>query len=117
MNENCDEKPWYLAKRQGQVGLVQGVYVEVADAAGDPLFTPRGQPDAKPVGAASSPAAGGGRARVAFEYQAQRDDELDLVFDEVIIVHQRSDSGWWEGELVSTKRRGHFPANYVVDMA
>jgi hypothetical protein len=137
------------AKRQGQVGLVQGVYVEVADAAGDPLFTPRGQPDAKPVGAASSPAGGGGgRARVAFEYQAQRDDELDLVFDEVIIVHQRynvslqlfsimawltrtahaarthtshtrthrSDSGWWEGELVATKRRGLFPANYV-DMA
>ncbi len=119
---------------------MQGVYVEVADAAGDPLFTPRSQPDAKLVDAASSPTAGGGgRARVAFEYQAQRDDELGLVVDDVIIVHQRynvslcdcyprhsladthtphrSDSGWWEGELVSTKRRGLFPANYVVDMA
>ena len=69
------------------MGLVQGVYVEVAD---DPLFTPRSQPDAKPVDAASSPTAGGGgRARVAFEYQAQRDDELGLVVDDVIIVHQR----------------------------
>jgi hypothetical protein len=80
------------AKRRGQVGLVQGIYVEVADAAGEPLFTPRGRPDAQqhqPEAPTLNNAGTADRARVAFEYQAQRDDELDLKANEILVVYQR----------------------------
>ena len=42
--------------------------------------------------------AGQPKCRVLFEYEAQRDDELNLQPGEIVTI-LREDEGWWEGEL------------------
>lgn len=50
-----------------------------------------------------------------YDYSAQRNDELDFVKGDEIIVLVRENENWCLGELVKTRRQGYFPANYVQD--
>lgn len=50
-----------------------------------------------------------------YDYTAQRNDELDFVKGDEIIVLVRENENWCLGELAKNKRQGYFPANYVQD--
>jgi hypothetical protein len=50
--------------------------------------------------------------KVLFDYEAQREDELQLVEGEEIIVLEQDDSGWWKGQSKDSKI-GLFPANFT----
>ena len=54
---------------------------------------------------------------VLYDYNAQRNDELDLVKGEELLVLVRENENWWMGEQTRTKKQGYFPANYVQDAA
>jgi len=47
-----------------------------------------------------------------YDYQAQRDDELSFVINDVISVVDCRDADWWHGQLYG--RTGLFPSNYVT---
>lgn len=65
--------------------------------------TPPATPD-KPV--AQMPAAKKSKpvekCRVAFDYEADHEDELSLVKGEIVIILDKTstDAGWWQGEIV-----------------
>jgi hypothetical protein len=50
-----------------------------------------------------------------YDYTAQRNDELDFVKGDEILVLVRENENWCLGELLKTRRQGYFPANYVQD--
>ena len=47
-----------------------------------------------------------------YDYQAQRDDELSFVVNDVIRVLDHPDTDWWHGQLHG--HTGLFPSNYVA---
>ncbi|KAG0444443.1 hypothetical protein HPB47_013788 [Ixodes persulcatus] len=52
------------------------------------------------------------RARVAYSYQPQNEDELHLEVSDLIEVLEEVEEGWWKGVLRG--RVGVFPSNFVV---
>ena len=50
-----------------------------------------------------------------YDYTAQRNDELDFVKGDEIVVLVRENENWCLGEMVKTRQQGYFPANYVQD--
>eukprot|EP00127_Corallochytrium_limacisporum_P007304 Clim_evm45s246 gene=Clim_evmTU45s246 len=52
------------------------------------------------------------RVQALFDFQAIEDGELSFKKDEVIVLLDDSNEGWWYGELKSKK--GLFPSNYVT---
>lgn len=61
----------------------------------------------------SAPAGGGLRqqVRALYNYDATEDSELSFKANERLVVLQKDDSGWWQGEL--NGRVGMFPSNFV----
>ncbi|KJE90783.1 nck1 protein [Capsaspora owczarzaki ATCC 30864] len=53
------------------------------------------------------------QARVKFQYQATRDDELSLNKGEIVDVLTKEDDGWWQARVHG--RVGWFPSNYVAE--
>lgn len=49
--------------------------------------------------------------RALYNYDATEDSELSFKANEKLIVLQKDDSGWWQGEL--NGRVGMFPSNFV----
>lgn len=52
---------------------------------------------------------------VVYEYQAEKEDELELKEGAIIGVIHKNDDGWWEG-VDDQGRRGLFPSNYVEQL-
>jgi hypothetical protein len=52
-------------------------------------------------------------AIIKYNYKSQQPDELSLVKGAKIRVLEKSDDGWWKGELDGVI--GWFPSNYVVE--
>lgn len=52
-------------------------------------------------------------ATVKYNYKSQQPDELALTKGSKIIVLEKSDDGWWKGDLDG--QIGWFPSNYVVE--
>ena len=52
-------------------------------------------------------------ASVKYSYKAQQPDELSLSKGTKISVLEKSDDGWWKGELGG--QVGWFPSNYVIE--
>lgn len=52
-----------------------------------------------------------GQSVAQFHYAASQDDELTIHPGDVINVYDKSDEGWWQGELKG--KYGLFPASYV----
>ncbi|XP_068101694.1 nostrin [Hyperolius riggenbachi] len=54
-----------------------------------------------------------GLCHVMYPYKPQRNDELSLQKGDQIIIHKRSEDGWWFGTL--NGKKGFFPATYVEE--
>lgn len=52
-----------------------------------------------------------GQSVAQFHYAANQDDELTIHPGDIINVYDKSDEGWWQGELKG--KYGLFPASYV----
>ena len=46
-----------------------------------------------------------------YDYQADKDDELTFIENQIIYVIKKNDDGWFEGVMEGV--RGLFPGNYV----
>ncbi|XP_072275191.1 nostrin [Pyxicephalus adspersus] len=51
--------------------------------------------------------------QVLYPYEPQRNDELGLQKGDLVIIHKKSDDGWWYGTL--NGKKGYFPSTYVED--
>ena len=49
-----------------------------------------------------------------YDFTATKDDQLDLVKGDIIILSKTSDEGWWRGFRMRDTIKGWFPASYVV---
>jgi len=54
-------------------------------------------------------------AIVKYNYKSQQSDELSLTKGAEVTVLEKSDDGWWKGEL--NEKIGWFPSNYVIEQA
>jgi len=52
-------------------------------------------------------------AKAVFKFEGAQADDLSFDEDDVIIVLQKDESGWWTGRNVHTGQEGDFPFNYV----
>ncbi|KAJ9067773.1 hypothetical protein DSO57_1035832 [Entomophthora muscae] len=50
-------------------------------------------------------------------YEAQQDDEVTLNLNDVILIEEENESGWWLGKNLMTDKRGLFPSNFVMSLA
>ena len=50
---------------------------------------------------------------VQYAYEAQEDNEMDLIEGELIEQIEQLDEGWWSGVGAHGAKQGLFPANYV----
>ncbi len=57
------------------------------------------------------------RVVALYDYTGQRNDELSLCKGDELLVLVRENENWWMGEMVTSKKQGYFPANYVQDKA
>ncbi|XP_014347076.1 nostrin [Latimeria chalumnae] len=55
-----------------------------------------------------------GACKALYDFQAKRDDELNLQAGDIIIIQQKDDEGWWYGTLQGKK--GYFPSTYVEEL-
>ncbi|KAL0481267.1 myosin heavy chain [Acrasis kona] len=56
------------------------------------------------------------KLRAAYGYDATAGDELTLKEGDLLYLIEKDPSGWWEGELIATGKRGLFPGNYVQEL-
>jgi SH3 domain len=61
-----------------------------------------------------APAAKVIKANAVYNYQKDRDSDLQLTVGEVVTVLSKNDNGWWHGE--GQHGVGDFPSNYVVEI-
>ncbi|CAL1287986.1 unnamed protein product [Larinioides sclopetarius] len=54
------------------------------------------------------------QCRALYEYEAKLSDELSLQPGDIIILVQKTDDGWWQGELNGNV--GVFPSTYVEEL-
>lgn len=52
--------------------------------------------------------------RALHKYEPQSSDEMRLDRNDIIVVTEQDESGWWMGTNTTTKQTGLFPANFVV---
>ncbi|XP_041056817.1 nostrin isoform X2 [Carcharodon carcharias] len=55
-----------------------------------------------------------GTCKALYDYQAARDDELNMQQGDILIIHKKDVTGWWFGSLRGKK--GIFPATYVEEL-
>ena len=51
------------------------------------------------------------RAKVAFSYTAENEDELSLEPGQIVEIIEEEEEGWWRGSL--NGKQGVFPSNFV----
>lgn len=53
--------------------------------------------------------------RALYDYQATIPEEISFIKDDILLVLEMQEDGWWEGEVVNSKnpKRGLFPSNFV----
>lgn len=58
-----------------------------------------------------------GKAKALYDYTAEnRDEEIDILENDIIQIEYKADNGWWVGHNVRTNRNGIFPGTYVEMM-
>ncbi|XP_067891282.1 nostrin [Heterodontus francisci] len=55
-----------------------------------------------------------GTCKALYDYQAARDDELNMQQGDILIIHKKDVTGWWFGSLRGKK--GIFPATYIEEL-
>eukprot|EP00045_Choanoeca_perplexa_P000694 m.15512 g.15512 ORF g.15512 m.15512 type:complete len:218 (+) comp10476_c0_seq1:61-714(+) len=57
------------------------------------------------------------KAKALYAYTADnRDEEIDLLEGDVVLVEYKADNGWWVGQCTRTQRSGIFPGTYVEEL-
>lgn len=57
------------------------------------------------------------KARALYAYTAEnREEEIDLLEGDIILVEYKADNGWWVGQCLRTQRSGIFPGTYVEEL-
>ena len=51
------------------------------------------------------------RAKVAFSYTAENEDELSLALGDIVEILEDDEDGWWRGRI--HEKEGMFPCNFV----
>ena len=51
------------------------------------------------------------RAKVAFSYTAENEDELSLMLGDIVEILEDDEDGWWRGRI--HEKEGMFPCNFV----
>ena len=51
------------------------------------------------------------QAKVTFDYEPENPDELKLTVGDILIIINKEEEGWWEGDL--NGKTGMFPSNFV----
>ncbi|XP_065583401.1 intersectin-1-like isoform X3 [Artemia franciscana] len=99
--------------KQRQFGWFPSSYVRIMTSSGSARSTPVQEFDDQLAGFSSPapPTIQVEKVIAMFPYTAQNDDELSLKKDDVIIVINKDDASWWQGELNGVV--GLFPSNYV----
>ena len=54
--------------------------------------------------------------RAMYDYEAQDDDEVSFVEDDIVVNVQPVDDGWVLGVVQRTNQRGMIPSNYIQPM-
>ena len=54
------------------------------------------------------------KAIALYDYTPQADGDLEFKVDDVILVSETSDDGWWFGKNQRTGKSGDFPQNYCT---
>ncbi|XP_038645677.1 nostrin isoform X2 [Scyliorhinus canicula] len=75
----------------------------------------RSEADASSADDVTDPTQEIGTCKALYDYQAGRDDELNVQQGDILIIHKKDASGWWFGSLRGKK--GIFPATYVEELA
>ena len=58
------------------------------------------------------------KAKALYEYAAEnREEEIDLLEGDVVLVEYKAENGWWVGINTRTQRNGIFPGTYVEEMS
>jgi len=52
--------------------------------------------------------------RALYDYEPQTSDEMAIQRNDIIMVSDQDESGWWTGTNSTSKKTGLFPSNYVV---
>ncbi|XP_019620099.1 PREDICTED: uncharacterized protein LOC109466753 isoform X15 [Branchiostoma belcheri] len=65
---------------------------------------------------AMPPPPSGEKYRAIYSYHPQNEDELELTEDDVVLVMEKCDDGWYVGTSQRTGQFGTFPGNYVVEI-
>ncbi|XP_072903579.1 nostrin isoform X1 [Hemitrygon akajei] len=55
-----------------------------------------------------------GTCKALYDYEAARDDELNMQQGDILIIYKKDVTGWWMGSLRG--RKGIFPATYVEEL-
>lgn len=107
---------WWEGEVNGKRGMFPDNFVKVikSDSSKPAATTPavNGQAGTEVVKRENSAQKKKLRARVAFSYAPQNEDELSLEVDEEIEVTSQPEQGWWEG--IVKGKKGMFPSNFVV---
>ena len=53
------------------------------------------------------------RYRAFYPYAPEKEDELELLVGDIIIVKEKCDDGWFVGSSTRTGLYGTFPGNFV----
>ena len=75
-------------------------------------------PPPPPPVQASPPAAGPAKpaAKALYDYVGSKSNELSITKNEVIIIIQKADNGWWLAERQDGSAQGWTPASYVEEL-
>jgi len=59
--------------------------------------------------------------RALYDYEAQGEEELSMSANDILLVIETHEDGWWMGEVVpkggGAPKRGLFPSNFTEKVA
>lgn len=110
-----DSKTWWKVRNKlGKVGYVPSNYIQKEKKKNKAFFGGK-KPEQKKLADVKPTEEVGSQCIVVakFNYEATRDDELDILKGQKILVIEQSEDAWWRGRNEETGTEGWFPSNYV----
>lgn len=56
-------------------------------------------------------------ARALYDYSPESEEEIEILCDDILEIHERREDGWWSGKNIRTGKIGLFPQNYVEEIS
>ena len=101
-NVNQQDGGWWEGEIDGKRGVFPENFVEVIK---ETILPQSSTPNNMKIASTVK------KAKVAFEYDPEQDDELALQVGEIVEILEDNDEGWWKGKL--NGKIGVFPSNFV----